>query len=219
MIPIITGFDLSASQPIDSRLVVADQTARLAISWVYKGLIVYQVDNTNIYKYTGTPPSNIAGDWALTLSTGAAGTPGSVWYNGSGVPSSGLGLTGDYYLNDLNGDAYQKTGPTTWGLIANLKGPAGASGTASGDYASISTVGGAAIQSISSTPTKITQFNTNGPALGSVPDYLTNKITVTSAGDYTLYFTGDLVGISTIKYQLTIYVNGSPTVVLGTFDC
>ena len=43
---------------------------------------------------------------------GPPGPPGSVWYNGSGPPSNSLGVNGDYYLNDGNGDVYQKVGGT-----------------------------------------------------------------------------------------------------------
>ena len=44
--------------------------------------------------------------------TGGAGTPGSKWYNGAGAPSDGVGVDGDYYLNDTNGDVYVKAGGT-----------------------------------------------------------------------------------------------------------
>ena len=41
---------------------------------------------------------------------GPMGTPGSKWYNGMGLPSNSLGSDGDYYLNDTNGNVYQKAG-------------------------------------------------------------------------------------------------------------
>lgn len=61
--------------------------------------------------------------------SGANGTNGSTWYTSTGVPGSGLGAVGDFYLN-TNGDYYQKTGATTWTLIGNLLGPAGPAGAA-----------------------------------------------------------------------------------------
>lgn len=57
---------------------------------------------------------------------GTAGTPGSVWRNGTGVPSNSLGVDGDYYLNDANGDVYQKSGGA-YSKVANILGPAGSS--------------------------------------------------------------------------------------------
>lgn len=208
MISSIDGFDIQKAGPIDFRYVVADQTARLALTWVYKGLLTYQLDNTTFYKYKGVPPSNLVGDWDTILNTGAAGTPGSVWYNGSGVPGGGLGIVGDYYLDTANGNTYQKTGVATWTLIANLKGPTGASGTASGDYASLYVLAGATPQSLTTAYAKITQFVTNGPAVGSVPDAATSKITVTNSGDYTLWLTADTLGVAAKQYQFIVYVNG-----------
>lgn len=66
--------------------------------------------------------------------TGAAGTngtngaPGSVWYEGSGAPSSGTGINGDYYLNVSNGDVYTKTSGSWGSPVGNIRGPSG-SGT------------------------------------------------------------------------------------------
>ena len=63
----------------------------------------------------------------LGMGGGGGGGGGSVWYTGSGAPSSGLGVNGDFYLNSTNGDVYEKiTG--TWTLIMNITGPAGPAG-------------------------------------------------------------------------------------------
>lgn len=61
------------------------------------------------------------------FSTGGAGS-GSVWFNGSGVPSNVLGIDGDYYLNNINGDVYQKISGTWGSPVTNLTGPQGATG-------------------------------------------------------------------------------------------
>lgn len=58
---------------------------------------------------------------------GADGAPGSVWFEGTGVPSAGLGIDGDFYLDDATGDVYQKVGGT-WGIVANIQGADGADG-------------------------------------------------------------------------------------------
>ena len=39
---------------------------------------------------------------------GPQGDPGSTWYTGVGVPSNGLGLDGDLYLNTANSYFYLK---------------------------------------------------------------------------------------------------------------
>lgn len=58
---------------------------------------------------------------------GAAGTPGEKWYMGSGVPASGLGSPGDWYINDQNYDVYEKVG-TVWTYRLNIKGIQGVQG-------------------------------------------------------------------------------------------
>lgn len=65
---------------------------------------------------------------------GNPGSDGSVWYNGSGVPSSGLGKVGDYYLRTTNSDVYKKTGTSTWTYQMTLTASGGSpTGTAGGD--------------------------------------------------------------------------------------
>ncbi len=52
---------------------------------------------------------------------------GSALRSGSGAPSNGVGVDGDYYLNLTNGDLYYKAS-NTYSIVGNLKGPAGATG-------------------------------------------------------------------------------------------
>ena len=54
MIQIIDGFKLNASTPIDSRFVVADVAERMAITYLYHGLRVWQLDTNIPYFYDGT---------------------------------------------------------------------------------------------------------------------------------------------------------------------
>lgn len=56
---------------------------------------------------------------------GADGTPGSVWFTGVGAPAGGLGDDGDFYLDSVTGDYYEKVAGV-WVLQGNLQGPAGA---------------------------------------------------------------------------------------------
>jgi hypothetical protein len=60
--------------------------------------------------------------------SGGSGS-GSVWYTGSGAPSNGLGIIGDFYLRDT-GEFYEKTGSSTWTSSGSLLGPTGSTGSA-----------------------------------------------------------------------------------------
>jgi len=71
-----------------------------------------------------TGPTGATGSTGSTGSTGATGAPGSVWYSGTGAPAGGLGINGDFYLNDANGDVYSKSAGS-WSVVDNLTGPAG----------------------------------------------------------------------------------------------
>ncbi len=59
---------------------------------------------------------------------GLNGASGSVWRNGAGAPSNSLGVNGDYYLNDTNGDVYKRIGGI-YSLQTNIKGADGSSGS------------------------------------------------------------------------------------------
>lgn len=63
----------------------------------------------------------------VVASTGGGG--GSVWRNGDGAPSNGLGSDGDYYLDDLNGYVYYKASGA-YTHVATIEGPPGAAGPA-----------------------------------------------------------------------------------------
>jgi Collagen triple helix repeat (20 copies) len=58
----------------------------------------------------------------------SGGTGGERWFTGSGVPLDTTGEVGDFYLNSVNGDYYEKTGSTTWTLRGSLRGPQGPQG-------------------------------------------------------------------------------------------
>lgn len=53
-------------------------------------------------------PTGAAGANGTNGTNGTNGAPGSVWYNGSGVPSNTLGVDGDYYLDNATGNVYNK---------------------------------------------------------------------------------------------------------------
>lgn len=108
----ISGFDIKSYEAIDPRTTVADQTARLALAYPYAGLRVLQADTGQVYKYIGTPPSNVAGDWERIPD----------FRFGSGVPAGTLGAIDDYYINTDNNYFYQKTAASTWTLLTDFTG-------------------------------------------------------------------------------------------------
>jgi hypothetical protein len=68
------------------------------------------------------------GDKGETGENGSNGADGARWYSGTGVPANGDHVVGDWYINDANGDLYEKTGASAWTLRDNLTGPQGEQG-------------------------------------------------------------------------------------------
>lgn len=81
-----------------------------------------------------TGPTGNDGPTGPTGPTGATGQA-EVWYSGAGAPSGATGAVGDWYLNQTNGDVYEKTGASTWTLRANITGPTGPQGPPGGSTA------------------------------------------------------------------------------------
>lgn len=68
------------------------------------------------------------GVWgSSTALEGEDGAAGAVWRDGTGAPANGLGVNGDYYLDDATGNVYAKAAGS-YSIVANIKGAAG-SGT------------------------------------------------------------------------------------------
>jgi microcystin-dependent protein len=57
-------------------------------------------------------PIGVIGPEGPEGDVGPTGPAGSVWYSGTGVPPTGLGVLGDWYLNHANGDVYEKASTT-----------------------------------------------------------------------------------------------------------
>ncbi len=74
------------------------------------------------------PYSRVTG-WGSLIgadgTNGINGVDGSTWYSGTTAPSSGTGITGDWYINITTGDVYTKTSTTIWTLKLNIKGAPG----------------------------------------------------------------------------------------------
>jgi hypothetical protein len=73
---------------------------------------------------TGGGGTGEPGEQGIRGVAGATGAPGSQIRTGTGVPSSGLGVDSDFYLDTANGNYYLKASGA-WTLQGNLRGPAG----------------------------------------------------------------------------------------------
>jgi hypothetical protein len=50
-----------------------------------------------------------------------------VWRSGAGAPSNALGINGDFYLDNVTGNVYAKSGGE-YAIVANIVGPSGPTG-------------------------------------------------------------------------------------------
>jgi hypothetical protein len=66
----------------------------------------------------------------VILATGAAGADGKTVRNGTTVPSSGLGVDGDFYIRTTTSEIYGPKTAGAWGSPVSLVGPQGPQGTA-----------------------------------------------------------------------------------------
>jgi hypothetical protein len=74
---------------------------------------------------SGTPPSNNADTTVAVLTQGSQAEE---WTSGAGAPAAALGKVGDWYLDTVSADVYEKTAASTWTLRTNIEGPTGATG-------------------------------------------------------------------------------------------
>ena len=70
-----SGFQITSTDPIDSRMTVANQAARLGFSEynVFDGLLVFQRDTEELYVLTNTASYNLNSGWKL-IGSGSGGT-------------------------------------------------------------------------------------------------------------------------------------------------
>lgn len=98
---------------------------RLVFSGVYNAATVYSFGQVvtyadGSYKYigeaasSGNDPTNTT-YWEMLAN-------GSTWLEGSTIPANSLGVIGDYYIDNVTNDVYQKTDAITWTLVTNLTG-------------------------------------------------------------------------------------------------
>lgn len=109
------GFNPSTQEPIDSRIIAANASARLAIPWFksYKGLLVFQQDTKELY---------------VCVDPGAAGVSDPAWEIVNSTSSSGGGVifpfTGSAAISgsfDVHGPVIIGTPPTNLDSTKDLQ--------------------------------------------------------------------------------------------------
>jgi hypothetical protein len=76
-----------------------------------------------------TGPTGATGATGSAGTNGANGTNGATWREGSGAPSNALGVNGDFYLDVVAFNVYQRASGT-YSIICNIEGATGATGSA-----------------------------------------------------------------------------------------
>jgi hypothetical protein len=94
------GFNITNSDPVDARITVADQTARLSFSVanVYEGLVVFQRDTNQLYVLTDSVNPENNSSWAL-ISAAQEGVALAAVSAGDGISGGGSSGTVDVSLD------------------------------------------------------------------------------------------------------------------------
>lgn len=79
------GFNITNNEPVDSRLSVADASARLGLSSanVYEGLIVYQKDTNEIYALIDASDPSNSSNWSLVSTLTSGSSSANIYVSGS----------------------------------------------------------------------------------------------------------------------------------------
>ena len=152
----------------------------------------------------------IQGIPGTTGATGSAGADGKTVRNGAGVPSAGLGVDGDFYINTTASTIYGPKAAGSWGAPTNLVGPQGAQG-----LQGIQGIQG--IQGVPGTNGSNGATGATGPAGPGLPAGGTvgQLIRKSSATDYaTEWITHDFVSTSRTINSLPLSAN--QTFAIGT---
>ena len=98
------------------------------------GTTVVQSGNNGILVSANTVGSTTT--YTLKLDDSVLSNVGTKWFSGSGVPSTSLGVEGDYYIDSASSNQtyYLKTGALTWTSQGDLKGADGESITSGITY-------------------------------------------------------------------------------------
>jgi hypothetical protein len=111
-----SGFNITNSEPVDARFALANQSARYALSAanIYKGLVVFQQDDSTLYVLTDTTNvGNSAGWTQIQIGAVTSNLP-------SGVISSSQQVIDIFNANFTAGSTMATTVDTTFATDAEL---------------------------------------------------------------------------------------------------
>lgn len=166
---------------------------------VYKKITGSWTLQTNIQGNTGATGSQgiqgiqgIQGNPGSNGTNGTNGVDGKTVLNGSGAPSGGLGVDGDFYIDNTAHSIYGPKTSGTWGSATSLIGPTGSTGATGakgdkGDTGNTGATGAAGPNTVTgSTTTTLTGILTgNGANVDSVANTLHTQGTDTTMGTTT----------------------------------
>ncbi len=204
------GFNITNKEPVDARITVADQAARLAFSSanVYNGLVVFQRDTNELYVLNDTGSWNLNSGWQLV---GSGGT----------VNTGSLLETGSVSLNTLT---FTKGDGSTFALTVDT-GSGGGSGVGFPFTGSALITGSLGVTgSISVSGSVINQLTSSYAMTASLADIATTSVTASNIvfdGDRKISNVSMPVGVFDVNYGGTdlkqfvenvFFVNSSPVV-------
>lgn len=103
-----------------------------------RGVATYQIVGVkSTFTFEGVGQNEMWVEYDGILAKSSSVNLSSKILSGVGIPNGTLGYVQDWYINSSNGDAYEKTGISTWTYKLNIKGPKGDSG---GTYPSLGAV-------------------------------------------------------------------------------
>jgi hypothetical protein len=111
-----SGFDITNSDPVDARFALANQSARYALSAanIYKGLVVFQQDDSTLFVLTDTTNVGNSNGWTqIQIGTVTSNLP-------SGIISSSQQVIDIFNANFTAGSTMATTVDTTFATDAEL---------------------------------------------------------------------------------------------------
>jgi len=102
---------------------------KISSTHIFLALLLISL-SMNACKKGDIGPQGLQGEQGETGEQGAPGPDGSVILSGTTAPTASLGKNGDYYLNKTTSALYGPKTSSGWGDPINLKGTAGATGSA-----------------------------------------------------------------------------------------
>lgn len=125
-------------------------------------------------------PTGSTGSAGSTGSTGSAGADGKTVRNGSGAPSSGLGVDGDFYIDTTAHAVYGPKTSGAWGSATSLVGPStgSAGGALAGTYPNPTLASGVTIASPAISAPTVSGLATFSDSIVNTPFVLTDAATI-----------------------------------------